>query len=456
MNQVSVDAIQEFRDIEVTRVYEENRNSWAQTVVNVGGARSSKTHSIIQLFIEKFRSERNKVFLTTRKTMPSLRMTTYKDTIGLLKEYGFYNPKFHNKTNRTYECPFTGNLWYFVSVDDAEKMRSAEFNYVHMEEANEFTYDDYMTLILRLSGHVEIGEMNQLFMSLNPTEEDGWINEKLPNRKNAQWIRSTYKDAIKFLPPDYVKSLESLEIEDPVYWKIYGLGEYAQIAGIIYGAIPLCDPRTNPWPLSFDEIIYGLDFGYNNPCALMELGIRDIKNLYFTELLYQTHLTNADLIDLMKELIPDKKRIIYADPSEPERIEEIWRAGFNIQAADNKVRPGIDLLQRCHKYTKEENVNFNKEMRRYKFKEDRAGRILDEPVKYEDHTPDASRYAAFTHLKDLLILPHRKSKAYNVSGSKKKEKDAGDNGDGESRGKAAPIEDPPKDPLPRRKSRVWS
>ena len=453
MNYIDVGPVQEVRDIEVTRVFEENHDAWAETIVNVGGARSSKTHSIIQLFVKYFQTQRNKVFLTSRKTMPSLRMTTYKDAISQLKAYGIYNPKFHNKTNRTYEDPRTGNLWYFVSVDDAEKMKSAEFNYVHMEEANEFIYNDYMTLKLRLSGHVEVGEKNQIFLSLNPTEEDGWINEELTHRENVQFIRSTYLDAAKFLPQDYVKSLEALKEEDPTYWKIYGLGQYAKIKGVIYGSIPL----ALSWPLSFDETIYGLDFGYNNPSALMEVEIRDIKNLYFTELIFQTHLTNADLIDLMKEVIPDRKKKIYADPSEPERIEEIWRAGFNIHKADNSVGPGIDLLQRCNKFTKPENINFNREMKRYKFKEDRAGRILDDPVKFDDHSPDASRYAAYTHLKDLLILPHKKSKAYNLRGSKKKKKDAhveeaGNNGekntqDQETQGKA---------PLPRRKSRVWS
>jgi len=37
---------------------------------------------------------------------------------------------------------------------------------------------------------------------------------------------------------------------------------------------------------------------------------------------------------------------IYADSSEPARIEEISRAGFDIRPADKSVKDGIDFCKR--------------------------------------------------------------------------------------------------------------
>ena len=393
-------AIEE-RDFEVTRVYEENLHALEPVVANIGGSRSSKSYSIAQLMIKKFIMEENKNFLTARKTLPSLRQTAYKDAVDLLKEYNYYKYFVHNKSERTVFNPYGNNLWLFTSVDNPEKIKSTEFNYIHMEEANEFTYDDYMILKLRMSGKEGPGERNQMFLSLNPSEKYGWVNKELLMQADVKVIHSTYRDAIRFLPESYVKRLEALAGEDESYWQVYGLGEFADIKGQIYkiepfkGAYPECK-----------ETIYGEDFGFQNPSVLLQIDIDMEKMaLYVTELLYQPGLTNADLKARMKVLIPPehRSREIYADSSEPARIEEIYQEGFNIQASDKSVADGIDCVNRFTVYSREENVNFNREMSAYKRKVDRAGNVLEEPVKFNDHCPDALRYAVYTHLKDRLI-----------------------------------------------------
>jgi len=108
-----------------------------------------------------------------------------------------------------------------------------------------------------------------------------------------------------------------------------------------------------------------MDFGYNHPSVLIEVGIdMDLMALYLRELIYETHLTNLQLIDKMKEAIPAevRHREIYADSAEPARIEEIHRAGFNIKAADkgkDSVINGIDMVKRFKLYSLESNIHLN-------------------------------------------------------------------------------------------------
>jgi phage terminase large subunit len=377
-----------------TRIFYENVAAKKPLVVNVGGARSSKSYSIVQLFITKFFTERNKTFLTTRKTLPALRLTAYKVAVDLLRDRGLLRFLDHNRSERTLRNPYNGNFWVFHSIDDPEKIKSTEFNYIHMEEANEFSYDDFMILRLRLSGGVGPGERNHVYLSLNPSEEHGWIRLKLLESAEAEVIRSTYLDN-PFLSAEYVRQIEALRDQDESYWKIYGLGEFAPVRELIFGA-----PEIVAQIPAKGEIIYGLDFGYNNPSVLLEITI-DEWAFWMREIVHKSGLTNGDLIRMMNEAITPyekKKRPIYADPSEPDRIEEIARDGFLVYGASNEVRAGIVFLKRFRRYSLAENVATNREFSSYKWRIDRLGNPTDEPLKFDDHAPCAARYAVYTHL----------------------------------------------------------
>lgn len=165
------------KQIGYTTVFSRNRESTAKVIVNVGGAGSSKSHSIAQLFIERLLTQQNKVFGVCRKTFPALRMTSMGLILGLLKEYGVYRDGNHNKTANTYT--HGTNIIHFFSIDETEKVKSTNFSYIWMEEANEFTWEDYVVLKLRLRVPVKKGEMNQMFISLNPSDAYGWVATKL-------------------------------------------------------------------------------------------------------------------------------------------------------------------------------------------------------------------------------------------------------------------------------------
>jgi len=431
------------RQVEVTIVYHKNEQAKEPVLVNIGGARSSKSHSIAQLMIKKFNEEKNKNLLTTRKTLPALRTTAYRVAVDLMKDYGCYYYFSHNKSERTIYNPYNNNWWLFTSIDDPEKIKSTEYNYVHMEEANEFNYDDYMIVKLRMSGKEERGEHNQIYLSLNPTQMYGWVNEQLLPQKGIKVIHSTYEDAIEFLPKSYVAMIERLRKEDPSYWHVYGLGLFAEIKGIIHQLkiIPAL-------PAEPAETIYGLDFGYVNPNALLQIDIdMEHMSLYITELLHQTGMTNKDLKDKLKLLIPEehKDREIYADSAEPARIEEIYHEGFNIHKSDKSVADGIDCVNRFKLYSTNDSPNANSEIRGYKRKVDRAGKVLEEPVKFNDHCPNALRYAVFTHLRDRLLAL---DPSWTMHSGQTKEKEKEKQAPGVDEATRAPVVAEPSEPNP--------
>ncbi|CAN5558156.1 hypothetical protein BH10BAC5_BH10BAC5_21070 [soil metagenome] len=122
-------------EIKGTRVFEENMNSTKTVILNEGGARSSKSYSIAQLFIHRLFTERNKKFLICRKHLRSLKISVYRTFNDLLVQYGLYNRLKINK--QMLEFTYLDNYLLMTSVDDPVKMQSTEFNYIWMEEAEE-------------------------------------------------------------------------------------------------------------------------------------------------------------------------------------------------------------------------------------------------------------------------------------------------------------------------------
>ena len=161
------------RKIEVTPVYDKTATCDKKVVANVGGAGSSKSYSIAQLLIHKLVNEHNKVIGIGRKTFPALRMTAYRLVKNLLIDYGIYDKGIHNKTEHTFT--YQDNLIQFFSLDEPAKIRSAEFNYLWLEEAIEFSYDDFITLKLRLRASTREEEKNQMFLTSNPVDENSWL-----------------------------------------------------------------------------------------------------------------------------------------------------------------------------------------------------------------------------------------------------------------------------------------
>jgi len=229
----------------------------------------------------------------------------------------------------------------------------------------------------------------QVYMDFNPSDEYHWIYDHILTRKDCAFIQSTYRDN-PFLEKRRVQEIELLRNMDQNYWRIYGLGERGISELKIYSHWQYCDKLPdNP-----DEIIYGLDFGYNNATALVKIPIKD-QNIFTQELIYKSYLTNAQLIEEIKSKNVGNG-VIYADCAEPQRIEEIRKAGFNVKAADKDVNKGIDAVKTHAWYITKESVNTLKEVKSYAWKE-KDGKALDEPVKVNDHLMDAIRYAVHTH-----------------------------------------------------------
>lgn len=375
------------RDIVYTSVFARTRSAATTIIINVGGARSSKSYSIAQLLIEKLLTEHGKKFGICRKTFPALRMTAMALVIDLLKQYGIYREPAHNKTFNTYT--YGDNTIQFFGLDESEKIKSTEFNYIWMEEANEFDYQDYVALKLRLSGQCLPTEHNHLYISLNPIDAHNWVATKAALETDVTIVKSTFQDN-PYLSQAYKAMLLDLINQDENAYRVYVLGEWGLLEGKIYSNYKLLPDLPE---LKGGKWAYGLDFGLVNPSAVVKVYLFGDK-FYCEERLYQSGLTNADIIEFFSH---ESRANIYADPSAKQMIAEIQRAGYNCYEGHKGVKESIDLCQRQTLYIPQASSHLITEIQNYHWAKDKNASgedsFLPEPVKYNDHLVDAMRYA---------------------------------------------------------------
>lgn len=394
--------------VNTTRVFSETKNAKTNIVLNRGGTRSSKSYSILQILLFlKFLSEENKRILILRKTGPSLNLTTLDAFRRMINEYNLNGRIKEEKVFKNFH--YKNNFLHFDSLDDPYKKKSSEWNYIFFEELNEFSFDDFMTMKLYLSArNTDPKNPNQIYAALNPVDEYCWVKEKLLDSNNfdVTEIVSTYKDNLQNLNLQTIKDIESLAKQNKNFHRVYCCGEWGHLDNLIYLDSEWDIIEKYPNDEFFDAIFYGLDFGYNHPTALIQIGVKD-NEFYEKELLYQTELTNKMLIKRLEKLIPFKvrgSREIYADSEDSNRIQEIYNAGFFVTGVEKKkgsVKAGIDVVKSYKIHVEKNSYNLIKERRGYTWQMDRNGHPLEveKPVKFNDHACDAERYGIYSFWK---------------------------------------------------------
>ena len=371
-----------------------------------GGAGSGKSHFIAQKILIRILDAMSKKFkhriLALRKTQPAVRHSVFE----LFKHYisEWHIPA--EVKNSTMDINFYGGSQIrCAGLDDPEKIKSFEgMTSAWLEEATEFNPMDLTQIDLRLRGESPVRK--QIYLSFNPINELSWLNQRFCENTDPDAIvlQSNYKDN-HFLDAEYITRLKALESQDATLWKIYGLGEWGALQHLIYSNYDIIDDPD--WPKQFDEVIYGLDHGYNSPAALVKVGILD-DEIYLSELLYESGLNANDLIDKLKQHGINRNAYIYPDVSRPEINDQIYDAGFNVvdkKEVKNDVKSGIDFMKTKRFKIHAASQNMIKEAKSYKFKEDRDGNVLEEPVKAFDHLMDAMRYAVYSYFSQMDLIP---------------------------------------------------
>ncbi len=399
-------------------------------LIMFGGAGSGKSYfaaeKILVRILKAMADGRVHKFLCLRKTQPAAR----KSILSLFQEYinswGLNSCCKINKTDMT--ISFDGGCQIIITgMDDKEKIKSIDgITGVWLEETTEFSYDEFKQKDLRLRGIMP--DYKQIICTFNPIDEQHWIRQNLFTdelqaeiESGNQFVRqeweievdgeiikyamtimhSTYRDN-QFIDPEYKALLEDCIRKDVNFHKVYNLGMWGVLKGLIFEHWEI----TKEWPDEFDTSGYGLDFGFAvDPSAVVECGFVG-NNLYLREHLYEKKLTNKDIAKKLKIITKGAaNRMTVADSAEPKSIVEIQQYGhpcIPCIKGNDSILHGIQKIKQYVIHIDYNSPWLVKEFQGYKWAEDRDGNFLNKPVDLNNHLIDASRYIV-TKLKGMLV-----------------------------------------------------
>lgn len=382
--------------LQVNKVFRHLEQSTKRITIEQGGTRSGKTYNIlIWIIVGYCLRHKGKTITLCRKTYPALRASAMRDFFEILDKLGLYDANRHNKSNGEYWL--NGNLIEFIGADQPQKIRGRKRSLLFANEANELHEEDWKQLVMRTE--------DKIIIDYNPSMEYHWIYDKVIPRDDAEFHQTTYLDN-PFLPKSLIEEIELLKTTDPDYWRVYGLGERGVSRSLVFNYRPIKDiPYDEDEDSNPELICYGLDFGFAQDATAVVAIWKLDRTIYVDEILYEAGLTGHDIAKRLKDGEIDKSAYIYCDTGGGGvvAIEEMRREGLKVRKAkkgQGSVADGIDLVRQHEILITERSINVIKEIRNYKYKQDRQGNILNTPADGNDHAMDAMRYGIYSVLRN--------------------------------------------------------
>jgi phage terminase large subunit len=386
--------------------FKEVNQSKKRYIVMKGSAGSGKSVDTAQNYILRLMMDKGRNLVCVRKSDITNRDSTYAELTGAIyRMLGDKAERYWQMNTSPLMLTFkpNGNKIIFRGVNDdkqREKLKSITFQRgkltdVWIEEATELTQADLEIIDDRLRGELPEGQFYQIRMTFNPVSKSHWIKKVFFDiaDPNVLTHHSTYLGN-RFIDDAYKARMERRKLVDPDGYRIYGLGEWGEVGGLILSNYVVEDFDTSPD--RFDYMVNAQDFGYNHANCIGEVGFKD-GELYLCKELYVFEKDTAEIIQLAEKKGFNKRLTMWCDSAEPDRIKMWQKAGYRakpVKKGAGSVNAQIDHLKQLRIHIHPSCTNTLKEIQQWKWKKDeKTGDFLDEPVPFQDDAMAMLRYS---------------------------------------------------------------
>lgn len=405
------------KNVEILPAYKPLYESTKKYNVLYGGRGSGKSFAIAVLIVILYLVCAGRNMLALRRYGNTVKNSVYNDILSAITRLGVRNLIKINKTERTFTFP-NGNQIVCGGLDDGDKWKSLRFENgdlsdVWFEEADQITEKSLNDIVLTMRGNVD---NKKIFISFNPTTKNHWLYKRFfeVQDDDVLTLQTCYLDN-PYCSKDIVEELEKLKVRDPDLYYVIGLGNWGVLKDTVYRNYKV--QQITLEESYYDSIMYGLDFGYNDPCCCLKVGFKD-GNVYVLDELYKSYLIQEELYDLMlNDLQVPYNAIIKAD-HEKDRIADLKRRGYKYIGLAEKTNKenAVVLLSSKNIYIHPNCVNTIREIGFYRWRKDPS---TDEPIEKledgNDHTLDALLYACRDWLKNQKNVSKRRVGGFNIS-----------------------------------------
>lgn len=387
----------------VLRVPDKFTSVWESTLpyqIWYGGRGSAKSWTKAIYFLGKSIGSPYNRTIFARDTQKNVRNSQYQLFKDICNRFECFKNRFtFADTVMKITCNENGNFLIGGSFEQPDTLRSvADPTDFWAEEPitreAQIKRQDFFDIVGSLRNADDVP--TQFHFTFNPISKKTWIYEDFFEstmyKGEVETLFVNYWDN-PFCPESTIKFLAGLKTKDPKRYEVDGLGNWGvSYEGLIYREYTPADSMP-------ESAFYGLDFGYNDPCALVE-GVdvdtpdQEKKDLFIRELLYETGHTSATLIKRFQTLGISKSKPMICDNARPEMIEDLKQAGYNAkpcQKYKGSVADGINSVKKFNLKIVKGGKNIFDEVSTYCWKA-KDEQILEEPEGGMDHLMDAMRY----------------------------------------------------------------
>jgi phage terminase large subunit len=293
----------------------------------------------------------------------------------------------------------------FKGADTPDKLKGLDSVDIFVgDECNEYTEDDIETIDQSIRGQMQ---ENAMFLMHNPVPvlpgslywfQRMFREPKEPGRHERYYdenlgahvsvMKTSYLDNA-FCPDSTIKRLEGYKNTNPSLYKLWALGEYAEMKGVILKKWDVVDSV----PETADYLGYGVDFGFSeDPAACLKVyGTK--KEIWVQGIVYSTDLTNEELYDkIIGGGVGTMDRGV-GDSAEPKTIEDLRRRGLRglrgVKKRANYKAEIANILQGMTIHIIKGDIDLQREISTWSWDEDKTGKLLPRPRDGNDHYMDA-------------------------------------------------------------------
>jgi hypothetical protein len=293
-----------------------------------GGAGSGKSQTMIQFFLSQILDDaenQHQTFVVLRKVAATIRNSVYGDFKNKISEWGLDG--LVRCLDGLFEIRYGTNRIIMMGVDNPEKLKSlTQAKFIWIEEATEFTKEDYIQVTLRLRGVSK--HPKRFFLTFNPVSDSHWIKERFfdspPELERDKILisHSTYRDSLQFLDAEYPVRMEALKEIDFTYWDVYANGNWgvwdreSLYAKAFDESLHVVDGEIKAHP-SFN-IHLSFDFNVTNTCIVAQYSKNQPGHKHYATINVLKVYRIGDLGDLCETIkadYPERRFIIHGDPA---------------------------------------------------------------------------------------------------------------------------------------------
>jgi phage terminase large subunit len=367
-------------------------------------------------------------YLVCRLFNPELKLTTYKTFLDICPKELIVEHRVADQIVRIRSQGGKISNVIFRGLEEPDKHRSLNLNAAYIDEASQVSEEAFSLLQSRLRG----AHVRKIYATTNPNGHSWlyryWIKRDWPTekaKKNFLHVSAPSTENVH-LPADYVDNMLSSWTKERIDREV--MGSWDAFAGQIYSEFSRNVHVVKPFKIPDDWTRFaGLDHGFTNPACVLWCAMDYDSNVYVYREFYHSEwiieeicrgnkkTSEPGIVDMNGK---DKLEGIWIDPSTKAKRDangshydtylEFVPKSWSLIPANNAVSAGIDRvkeLMKPHPVTGQPRLfifetcsNLIEEITQYKWKEKpptaaSSQNEPEEPVKKDDHSCDALRYA---------------------------------------------------------------